>query len=97
VFSVELLTSHVVMQLNVVARKTGKTAGGKKTVGGRKTGKGTPPARKTVRERAGWWGKDSSLGQFYGPERGLWLGKNCHNKHRQALSLFGTFCLSRVV
>eukprot|EP00195_Chlamydomonas_chlamydogama_P011207 CAMPEP_0202896204 /NCGR_PEP_ID=MMETSP1392-20130828/5245_1 /ASSEMBLY_ACC=CAM_ASM_000868 /TAXON_ID=225041 /ORGANISM="Chlamydomonas chlamydogama, Strain SAG 11-48b" /LENGTH=99 /DNA_ID=CAMNT_0049581467 /DNA_START=96 /DNA_END=392 /DNA_ORIENTATION=+ len=32
--------------------------------------------RKTIRERAGWYGKDSqeALGAFYGPDRGLWLG-----------------------
>jgi hypothetical protein len=32
--------------------------------------------RKTIRERAGWWGKDQSakLAPFYGPTRGLFLG-----------------------
>lgn len=33
-------------------------------------------ARKTVRERAGWWSKapDDKLGQYYGPNRNLYLG-----------------------
>jgi len=52
-------------RLSVVARATrgGKTAKGK-----------APTGRKTVRDRAGWWGDDSSLGQWYGAERGLFLG-----------------------
>lgn len=34
-------------------------------------------ARKTIRERAGWWNKEKasdSSSPYYGPDRGLWLG-----------------------
>ena len=57
-------------RLSVVARAT---KGGKTTKAAK--GKGAT-GRKTVRDRAGWWGEDSSLGQWYGAERGLYLGES---------------------
>jgi len=39
-----------------------------------KGGKKTPAGRKTVRDRAGWWGDNDTLSKYYGPERGLFLG-----------------------
>ncbi|GLI59347.1 hypothetical protein VaNZ11_001211, partial [Volvox africanus] len=56
--------------VNVQAKLTKKGSAGPK--------KAAPPPgpRKTLRERAGWWGNGNSdrLSQFYGPDRGLWLG-----------------------
>ena len=61
-------------RLSVVAKATkgGKPAKGDKPAKGAKTASSS--ARKTVRDRAGWWGDNQKLGQFYGPERGLYLG-----------------------
>jgi len=58
---------------NIVARLTKK--GG--TQSGKATKKSAPgAARKTLRERAGWYGQDSStkLSPWYGPERNRFLG-----------------------
>eukprot|EP00892_Ulva_mutabilis_P009000 jgi/Ulvmu1/6472/UM003_0103.1 len=52
--------------------------GSKWTMMAKKTSKAKPGARKTVRERAGWWSKDKgaseSLSPWYGADRGLYLG-----------------------
>jgi hypothetical protein len=45
-----------------------------KTVKAPVKSKAPEKGRKTVRDRAGWWSEDSKLGQWYGAERGLYLG-----------------------
>jgi len=57
----------------IVARATkgGKAKTPAKTKGGKKP---APSSRKTVRDRAGWWGENDALKQWYGPERNLYLG-----------------------
>jgi hypothetical protein len=78
--------SKVQMAIGQQAKGTAKTVKGKvnktvkeakKTVGQAKktVGKAAPTARKTVRSRAGWWGKEGSKGsQWYGDARPKFLG-----------------------